>query len=381
MLRLSMASVDAQEEQELRRVLRETVNFGLGVHVAEFEKSLSLFLDEKNSPEVVCVNTGTAALHATLECLGFPKGSEVLVPSITFLASFSAISAAGLVPVATEVVFPSGHICPEDCEKRISSKTVAIMPVAYSGSDFSRHQIYEIAQKYSLRVVEDDAHAFGGDNTDGMRFGSSGDVVCFSFDGIKNITCGEGGAVVTRDKNLAHKLRVLRALGIEKDVELRYQGKRAWEYDVQSQGFRYHMSNINASIGVAQLRKINDFKLIRSKLFEAYLREINLNGLQDIVIPTQVNNENYCFHIFPCILGAKIDRAKVREKMRDLGFETGIHYAPNHLHSFYKTSYSLKQAEKLGTRLISLPFHTNMRIEDVVAVCKALKTACAVGAA
>jgi dTDP-4-amino-4,6-dideoxygalactose transaminase len=372
MIRLSMACVGVEEENEIHKVLRKTVNFGLGVHVAEFELELSRFIDSSSPPEVICVNTGTAALHIALEALRFPKGSEVLVPSITFLASFSAISAAGLVPVAVDVSLPSCHVQIESCKKLVTSKTVAIMPVAYSGSDFARNEVYEFAKEHNLRVIEDDAHAFGGEVISGKRFGSSGDVVCFSFDGIKNITCGEGGAVVTRDKELAHKIRVMRSLGIAKDVELRYQGKRAWEYDVEVQGFRYHMSNINAAMGLAQLKKIQEFKRVRESLFHSYLIYFKEFELGTFLTPTQSHDSKYMFHIFSCLLAPGIDRHRVREALSLQGVESGIHYAPNHLHSFYKSSYALKNAEEAGFRLLSLPFHANLTSADVKLVCSKL---------
>ena len=356
MLRLSMASVGEEELQALKKVLFETVNFGLGVHVKEFEDEIKKFLNHKEL-EVVCVNTGTSALHLALESLSFPVGSEVLVPSLTFLASYSAISAAGLKPVSCEVTFPDCHIDVHDMEKRITEKTVAIMPVAYAGCDFDRKNLYEIANKHKLRVIEDDAHAFGSLNHDAVLFGASGDVVCFSFDGIKNITCGEGGAIVTKDKDLAHKIRVRRSLGIEKDVELRYQGTRAWDYDVSVQGFRYHMSNLNAVIGSEQLKKLGKFQIKKQKLLEAYLETINSLALTDFLIPTQKAKTSDILHIFSCVLPEGLDRVKFRSVMSAAGFETGIHYPPNHLHTYYKTDYSLPVCENLGSRLVSFPFH------------------------
>ncbi len=368
MLRLSMASVGPEELEEIRKVFTETVNFGLGVHVDRFEQEIKTMLG--GEVEVICVNTGTAALHLALETMAFARGSEVLVPSITFVASHSAISAAGLKPVSCEVSMPSCHLDCDDLESRITAKTVAIMPVAYAGCDFDRARVYDIARRHKLRVIEDDAHAFGSLNREGQTYGSTGDVTCFSFDGIKNITCGEGGAIVTKDRSYAHQVRVRRSLGIEKDVELRYKGQRAWEYDVAVQGFRYHMSNINAAIGTAQLKKLPRFMAAKSAIHGRYLSELKKQGLEGLLTPTQKPAATDCLHIFSCLLGRGTDRAAFRAALREDGFESGMHYVPNHMHSLYKTEYPLPVAEDLGRRLISLPFHAEVplaAVEQIVA--------------
>jgi dTDP-4-amino-4,6-dideoxygalactose transaminase len=366
-----MATVGPEELAEVRKVFEETVNFGLGVHVERFEQEIRKLLG--GGVEVVCVNTGTAALHLALEALAFPRGSEVIVPSITFVASYAAISAAGLTPVSCEVLHPSGHLDPADVETRITAKTVAVMPVAYTGCDFDRQKIYDLAGRRKLRVIEDDAHAFGSINRDGRPFGASGDVVCFSFDGIKNITCGEGGAIVTADTDLARKIRVRRSLGIEKDVELRYKGQRAWEYDVAVQGFRYHMSNINAAIGTAQLAKLPAFKARKQALVAAYTQEIERQGLKGRLVPTQTPLPTDCLHIFSCLLPVGTERNKVRAGLAAEGVESGFHYVPNHTHTLYRSSYDLPVAEDMGRRLISLPFHASVEVEQVRGVVAAVK--------
>jgi dTDP-4-amino-4,6-dideoxygalactose transaminase len=363
LIRLSKAFVGPEELRQVEKVLFETVNFGLGVHVQEFEDKLKHFLQTKY--DVIAVNTGTSALHAALVALNAPANSEVLVPSITFVASYSAISAAGMKPISCEVLNPSCHLDPRDVEKRITNRTVAIMPVAYAGVDFDREAIYQLAQKHNLRVIEDDAHAFGSKTIAGEMIGSIGDIICFSFDGIKNITCGEGGAVLTNDKDLARKIRVLRSLGIEKDVDLRYKGQRAWEYDVASQGFRYHMSNINAAIGVAQLERFPKVIDRKRELWRYYEQGLSKYSLNAILKPTQTFNETSCIHIFSCILGADIARDELREHLKRDKIESGFHYVPNHTHTMYKSNDPLPVAEALGSRLISLPFHAGITEIDI----------------
>jgi dTDP-4-amino-4,6-dideoxygalactose transaminase len=371
MLRLSKAFVGDEELKSLERVFKETVNFGLGIHVQEFEQAVQKYLETQ--ADVIAVNTGTSALHIALEALSFPKGSEVLVPSITFAASHQAIFTAGLVPISCDSNLPSGHLSVADAQKRVTKNTVAIMPVSYTGVDFDRAAVYTLAEENDLRVIEDNAHAFGSLNEAGVKIGSSSDISCFSFDGIKNVTCGEGGAVVTADKSLAHKIRVMRSLGVEKDVELRYKGQRAWDYDISTPGFRYHMSNINAAIGVAQLAKINVSQQLKSSLYKEYLSEIELTGCP--VTPTQKFYAEVNYHLFNVLLPKGVDRSKTRDLMSSFGFETGIHYAPNHLHTLFKSNYSLPFAEDFGRRTLSLPFHPGVTTLDAKNVIAALKKA------
>ncbi|RYE55594.1 MAG: DegT/DnrJ/EryC1/StrS family aminotransferase [Sphingobacteriales bacterium] len=371
MIRLSMACVDGEEIESIKQVFEDGAKFGLGRFVGEFEADLAEFVG--GDREVICVNTGTSALHIALEAMNFPRGAEVIVPSITYLASFSAISAAGLKPVACDILLPSGHIDPEDCGRRINSKTVAIMPIAYAGVDFARKEIYELAKINSLRVIEDDAHAFGADTSNGKKFGSEGDVVCFSFDGIKNITCGEGGAVFTSDLKLANTIRVMRSLGVEKDVELRYKGSRAWEFDAKVQGFRYHMSNINAAIGRTQLRKIAKFFEIKSEILMLYHKLLDEHGLFEIVPTQQFRKENF-LHIFNCLLPSHIDRGDVRTRMLSLGVETGVHYQPNHSHTLYASDYALPNSDLFGRHTLTLPFHANLSKDDIERIISTLKS-------
>jgi dTDP-4-amino-4,6-dideoxygalactose transaminase len=371
MIRLSKASVDESEIEELKKVFFETTNFGLGVHVDQFEKELQSFIG--GGVEVVCVNTGTSALQVALAACEFKSGSEVLVPTITFAASYVAIMAAGLVPVSCEVKYPDMHVDVADAKSRVTSKTVAIMPVAYSGTDFDRAALYLLAKEAGLKIIEDDAHAFGSLTANGKMFGSEGEIVCFSFDGIKNITCGEGGAIVTKDKKLAQSCRVLRSLGIEKDVELRYQGQRAWEYDIEKLGFRFHMSNINAAIGTAQLRKFESFRKKKAELAASYFDSFEKHGVLDFITPTQKQTKDACLHIMSCLLPAGTNRSDFRSKMKEKGFETGFHYVPNHQHTLFKSKYALPVSENAGERLISFPFHPEVAVASVEGIVLAAK--------
>ena len=251
MIRLSKSCVGEEEKIALARVIDEGF-LGMGKEVQSFEREIAEFIGTELN--VICVNTGTAALHLALACLGIGAGDEVLVPSITYVASFQAIAATGARPIACDVTMDKVFIDLEDAEKRITDRTKAIMPVHYGSNSIGIEAVYEFAKRYKLRVVEDAAHSFGC-YRNGKKVGASGDIICFSFDGIKNITSGEGGAVVTADNILARRIMDARLLGVEKDTEMRFEGKRSWSFDVRHIGYRYHMSNLMAAIGREQLKK------------------------------------------------------------------------------------------------------------------------------
>ena len=256
LIRLSKSCLSDFEKKAVMSVL-DKEHLGMGVEVCKFENILSAFFGRPS----VCVSTGTAALHLALQAIGIGRGDEVLVQSLTYVASFQAISATGATPVACDVDPETLCLDWRDAERRLTSNTKAVMPVHYAGGVGALDEIYAFANYHGLRVVEDAAHAFGTIHN-GIRIGGSGDVVCFSFDGIKNITSGEGGCIVTEDENVLGKLRDARLLGVEKDTKKRLLGERSWSFDVTNQGWRYHMSNIMAAIGIEQLKKFESFSFM-----------------------------------------------------------------------------------------------------------------------
>jgi dTDP-4-amino-4,6-dideoxygalactose transaminase len=210
-----------------------------------------------------------------------------------------------------------------------------------------------------LRVIEDAAHGFGCTRND-KRVGYEGDVICFSFDGIKNITSGEGGAVVTADKVLAQRIKDARLLSVESDTEKRYKGERSWSLDVKHQGFRYHMSNLMAAIGREQLKKIGRFGEHRKKCVSCY--RDGLKGVIGIEF-LDLDYSNIVSHIF-VIRITDGRRDMLMDQLRAKKIECGIHYMPNHLLEFFSTDYSLCVSEQLGRELLSLPLHADLTEQE-----------------
>jgi dTDP-4-amino-4,6-dideoxygalactose transaminase len=359
-IRLSKSIVGIEEKLALARVI-DAGYLGMGLEVQSFEQELQDYLGTQH--EVICVNTGTAALHLALQALGIGPGDEVLVPSMTYVASFQAVSATGAKPIACEVIPNTAFIDLKDAKNRVTERTKAIMPVHYGSNSNGIDEVYDFASQYGLRVIEDAAHSFGCSRA-GNKVGAIGDVICFSFDGIKNITSGEGGAVVTGDINVARKIKDARLLGVEKDTDKRYTGGRSWSFDVQDQGWRYHMSNLMAAVGRAQLKKIDAFSVRRHEIAQCYV-----TALQDNINLKLLTFDygNIIPHIFPIrILNGK--RNLVMEALKTSGIESGIHYQPNHLLTLYNDGYRLPNSELLGQELLSLPIHPDVTPEDQLRV-------------
>jgi dTDP-4-amino-4,6-dideoxygalactose transaminase len=349
-IRLSKSCIGDAEKKAVIGVL-DREYLGMGVEVQEFEKMLEAFFGRK----VVCVANGTAALQLALQACGIGNGDEVLVPSLTYVASYQAISATGATPVSCDIDPETYFIDWRDAEKRCTNKTKAIMPVHYSGGIGNLDDLYKFAKRRNLKVIEDAAHAFGT-TWQGKKIGGFGDIACFSFDGIKNITSGEGGCITSNDENIIRNIRDSRLLGVEKDTENRYAGKRSWEFDVNAQGWRYHMSNIMAAIGIEQLKRFGEFAIIRQE--RAKLYDSILSGVEKIK-PLKRDYNTVVPHIYVVrIIGMK-NRHEIQSKLLELGIQTGIHYQPNHMLSFYKKEgeIQLPVTEAIYPELLTLPLH------------------------
>lgn len=349
-IRLSKSSISQAEKDAVLKVLDKEY-LGMGEEVKLFEEKIKNYLE--TSMDVVCVSTGTSALHLALSALGLKNGDEVLVPSLTYIASYQAISATGAKPISCEINPNTLFFDVDDARAKITKNTKVIMPVHYASSSKGMDEVYELAQEFGLRVVEDAAQAFGS-KRDGTLVGVKGDIICFSFDGIKNITSGEGGAILSHHKEFIQKVQDGRLLGVEKDTQMRYTSQRSWDFDVKEQGFRYHMSNIMAAIGTVQIDRLGDFKIKRQNIAKTYFKA--LNDVEDIEL-LNFNFDEVLPHIF-------VIKAQKRDELREFlllnNIECGIHYKPNHLLSKYKTNEKLVITEKIYEEILTLPCHFDL---------------------
>jgi dTDP-4-amino-4,6-dideoxygalactose transaminase len=356
---VSRPSLGAEELRAVEDVFRSGW-LGQGSVTRRFEEALERHLGCKHA---VAVNTGTSALHIALSAFGIGRGDEVVVPSITFAASVQAILATGATPVFADVEERTMLVDVADVARRIGLRTRAVMPVHLYGSACDMAALLALAERHGFWVVEDAAHAFGTVH-DGRHIGSFGHATCFSFDPIKTVTCGEGGAVTLADDARADAIRRLRVLGIT--PEAGPSGHR----EVVSAGFRYHLPDFCAAIGLAQLAKVDAFVARRREICRAYdaafaeLRHVRLRPVDwDVVAP----------HIYVVRVQGRL-RADVMAALRRAGADSGVHYVANHLQPFFRpfATEPLPVAERVWQEILTLPLHCDMTDADVRTVVDAV---------
>jgi perosamine synthetase len=358
MIKVSKGCLGKEELAEVREAF-DYGYFGMAYKVLEFEEALRNYLGAKY---VITTNNCTSALHIAVDALGIGKGDEVITPSLTFVGAFQAISATGATPVPVDIYPDTLLIDIEDVKRKITPRTKAIMPVHYTGNPCDIDALTKIAGEYKLRIIEDAAHAFGS-YYKGRKIGSFGDIVCFSFDSIKNITCGEGGAVICHEPALADILGQKRLCGMKRLNQASAEWKeRAPVYEVNTQGYRYHMSNINAGIGLAQLKKIDSFIARRREICRRY--DSAFKKVSDIAC-LLINYDNVAPHIY--VIRVKNGRRDgLMEYLKNLDIETGINYMPNHLHNFFaRKKVSLPETEKAYQEILTIPLHCGLSDDDV----------------
>jgi dTDP-4-amino-4,6-dideoxygalactose transaminase len=365
-IRLSKSCIGQEEIDAVTDVLKREY-LGMGSDVYRFEAELTVFFGRN----VTLVNTGTAALHLAMQGVGIHEGDEVLVQSLTYVACFQAIRATGATPVACEVYDDTLTLDLKDAESKISPRTKALMPIHYGGNPGNLDAIYEFAHKYNLRVIEDASHGFGS-YYKGRKIGSFGDICCISMDGIKNITAGEGGMIITNDLNVKKIIKDARLLSVQNDTDSRFKGTRTWEFDVDQPGWRYHMSNIMAAIGYTQLAKFSRFRKVRQDLARLY--QDLLRGIPQIKL-MDCNYDDIVPHI--CVIRVPSEvREQLNITLNAQGVATGIHYRPNHLLSLFMNNQdnrTLVHTEEVYKQLITLPLHVDMSNGDVEYICSIIR--------
>ncbi|MEV6833459.1 DegT/DnrJ/EryC1/StrS family aminotransferase [Streptomyces sp. NPDC051133] len=336
----------------------------------EFERRVAEFLGVRDA---VAVMSGTAALHTALLAAEVGPGHEVVVPSMTFCATVQAILAVGATPVFVDVDPATLCVTDQLVMDAVTDRTRAVMPVLFGGRaiDFSRCR-KELAAR-NITIIEDAAHAFGSRNG-ARRVGATGDLTCFSFGPIKNLTCGQGGLVIPRGHVEAATIRRIRLLGV---VQSQAERASTTSYQVEGFGLRYQMSGINAAIGLAQLPHFEKAANTRRILWRAYQRALaGLDGVRLVDVDPDRSVPHLCQVLIP-------HRDKVHAQMKARGIGVGVHYPPNHLQpAFSQWRRDLPATEQVGRQVLTLPFHQHLTEADidqiVTALGQALKT---VGAA
>lgn len=348
----------------------------LGEVTAQFEQEFANYMGVK---EAIAVSSGTAALHLANLVLDIGRGDEVLLPSMTFVATANAIRYTGATPIFADINGPYDlNISPEDIEKKITHRTKAICVVHYGGYPADMDRILAIAKQHGLHVIEDAAHAIGAD-LNGQKVGTIGDIGCFSFFSNKNIATGEGGMMVTKDPDLAQRARRLRSHGMTSLSWDRFKG-HASSYDVTDLGFNYRTTEIASAIGRVQLRKLDRNNIKRLKITEEYKR--NLKDLKGLILPFTHYLGKPSYHLFPIILPNRDQRDRLQTKLKKAGIQTSIHYPSVHLFSYYRRTYGygqgdLPHTEEASERELTLPLYPQLPLKWVRSICHVIQSALA----
>jgi dTDP-4-amino-4,6-dideoxygalactose transaminase len=324
--------------------------------------------------EAVCVNSCTAALHMSLLALNIGAGDEVITSPFTFVSTANVIVHVGAKPVFADINKDTYNIAPEKIEDVITPRTRAVMPVHYGGQPCDMTAIMGIARKHNIHVIEDAAHAIGAEYQ-GKKVGAIGDATCFSFYATKNMTTGEGGAITTDNIKLAERARVQRLHGIDEDAWKRYSTEGSWYYEIKECGWKYNMTDMQAALGIPQLKKLDGLIEIRRKYAQIYNRE--LGKVEGVITPCESPDGKHVYHIYPLLL-TEYSRDSFIEKMKAKGIGCSVHFLPLHLHPFYRQRYHFKKgafpnAEWVYKKEVSLPLYPKMSEDDIWRVITAVK--------
>lgn len=343
---------------------------GMGSITKEFEDLIAAYLGLEGR-YVVATNTGTSAFHLCLRAAGIGPGDEVITPSFNYVADHQAIRMCGAEPVFCDVRDDNLGIDVEKAEQLITKRTKALDPLHFAGIACDLDGVYRLAEKYGLRVLEDATHAFGT-RYRGRKLGSFGDVTWFSFDPVKIVTSIDGGCVVTANEDEFHRLQRMRLLGVDKDTAERYKNRRAWDYDVVSEGYRYHLTNIMASVGVSQIKRVEEFIASRQKVCRAY--SAAFRALDGVRVPATDFSD-----ISPFIYSLRVPadrRDALIAHMQALSIDVGIHFIPVHKHTYFASCKKgdLSVTDRAVQEVVTLPLHSNMRPDFVERVVKGVQS-------
>jgi perosamine synthetase len=345
-----------------------------GARTHEFETAFARYIGAANT---VAVNSCTAALHLALAAIGIRDGDEVILPTMTFAASGEVIFYFGARPVLVDCLPDSFQLDPEQVERKITSRTRAILPVHFAGAPCDLDPICDLAKRHNLKVIEDAAHALPA-RYKGRMVGTLGDITCFSFYATKTLTTGEGGMVTTDNLDYADKIRRLSLHGISKDAWKRYSAEGSWRYDILDVGYKYNMTDLQAALGLAQLAKCDSMLARRAYIANCYDRLLqSLDGFTTLPVPPDLEHAWHLYILQVNHEALTINRDRVIEELKDRGIGTSVHFIPLHLHPLYQWQLGYRDgdfpnAEERFSRAISLPIYAAMSEPDISRVMDAL---------
>ena len=368
-------SIGEEEIAEVVDTLR-SVWLTTGPKTRAFEQAFGAYTGASHS---VALNSCTAGLHLALLAAGVTEGDEVILPSLTFCATANVIVHRRATPVFAEIEEASYTLDPASFEQRITPRTKAVIPVHHGGQVCDMRRINEIAAKHGITVIEDAAHAAGA-KLDDVPVGNISAFTSFSFYATKNLTTGEGGMLTTNDSAAAERIRVLALHGISADAWKRYSKEGSWYYEVLEPGFKYNMTDIQASIGLHQLAKLDTFVAQREQIATRYTTAFH--DLPDVIVTPIIRpGVRHAWHLYPIRLRTgrlRIDRAGFVAELANRGIGASVHFIPVHLHPFYRDTFGCRRGdlpitERVYDEFVSLPLFPSMTAAETERVIAAVR--------
>jgi len=368
----------AISEDEIAEVV-ETLRSGwltTGPRVQRFEAE---FAELTGSPCALALNSGTAALHLAIAAAHIGPGDVVITTPLTFCACVNVIVQQGATPVLADICEDDLNLDPEQVERWITPATRAILAVDYGGQPARLGELKRLADAHGLLLLEDAAHAVGA-RYGGVPVGAIADATAFSFYATKNLTTGEGGMLTSLEPELDAEARVLSLHGMSRDAWRRYQQGGSWAYDVVAPGFKYNMSDMQAALGLVQLRRLEELNS-RREAIAAHYHEA-LSGCEHVMLPDTRPEVRHVWQLYALRLrleSLRIDRARFIEALTERGIGSSVHFIPIHHHSYYREGFGFSPAdlpvtERVFPELLSLPIHPSMTDADVDRVADAVQS-------
>jgi perosamine synthetase len=339
----------------------------MGAKTFEFERQFASYVGASHA---IAVSSCTAALHLSLEAIGLSCGDEVLVPTTTFTASAEVVAYFGARPVFVDIDAASMNMDPREAERKITTRTKAIIPVHLAGTPCEMAEITHLADQYNLRVVEDAAHALPS-SYKGKRIGTVSELTAFSFYATKTLTTGEGGMITTENEDLVKRLQLMRLHGIARDAWKRYSAEGSWFYEVLDTGYKYNLTDLQAALGIVQLAKCDEMTSARSRIAARYTAAFqSLECVETPHIPADCATSWHLYLLRLQLDQLRIDRGQFIRELAERGVRTSVHFIPLHLQPAYQRNYGYKNgdlpvAEREYQRSLSLPIFSSMREEEI----------------
>ena len=368
-------NIDNSELKNLKRVIKSGW-LTTGAEVKKFEKEfLKIF---KKKLFCTAINSCTSGLFLALKAIGIKKNDEVITSDLTFTSTVSSIYHTGAKPVIVDIEKDSLNMSIDEIKKKITKKTKCIIVVHYSGYPVDIEKIYKIAKKKNIKIIEDAAHCLPSRYKNDLIGEKYSDVSVFSFYATKTLTTGEGGMCLSKHKKIIDYIKTNSFHGIDRDVYNRYnQARNNWFYDVKSPGYKFNLTDLSASMGISQLKKLKKNYNLRKKISDKYFEILSKTNL---ILPIK-DNKNFksSWHLFVIriLSNNKINRDKISNLLKKKGIGSSVHYVPIHKHTFWKKNLRLKSrnfknTETISKEILSLPIYPDLKLKDVKKISQTL---------